>query len=462
VSVELTIGLLLLLAIANLALLGWLLWRTLSGDRGTDEHAVAIAGRFDAVERQSEALRRSMTDMDQGLRAEIAKSTREGFAAAFDRVQAGTQAQADGLGHVQQALNQLADTVRGGFEGFSQRLRDEQEQLRGKVDAKLEEIRTGNEAKLEQMRVTVDEKLQATLEQRLGASFKQVSDSLEQVYKSVGEMQALAVGVGDLKRVLTNIKSRGTWTEIGLESMLAEVLAPDQYGRNVEILPGSNQRVEFAIRLPGDETMPVWLPIDVKFPTADYERLALAAERGDQDNVEHAARAVELRLRDAARDICAKYIHPPHSTDFAVMYLPTEGLFAEAARQPGLIDALQRECHVMVAGPTTLFTLLTAMRMGFRSLAIQKRSAEVWKVLGAVKHEFSKFGGIIDKVSRKLDEAQKVIDDEVGRRRRAMERQLRAVEALPEAEAAALLEYDDAGEAAAPEGEPEELRAAAE
>jgi DNA recombination protein RmuC len=291
------------------------------------------------------------------------------------------------------------------------------------------------------MRLTVDEKLQATLEQRLGASFKQVSDSLEQVYKSVGEMQALAVGVGDLKRVLTNIKSRGTWTEIELENMLAQVLAPDQYGRNVEILPGSNQRVEFAIRLPGDDETPVWLPIDVKFPTADYERLALAAERGDQAEVELMARAVEARIREGAREICAKYIQPPHSTDFAVLYLPTEGLFAEIVRRPGLVDAMQRECHIMVAGPTTLVTLLTALRMGFRSLAIQRRSAEVWRVLGAVKHEFGKFGGVIDKVSKKLDDAQKVIDNEIGVRRRAMDRSLRAVETLPEAEAATLLEY---------------------
>ena len=439
-------------AVANLALVGWVLRVVKSASGGAG--GIAIGGRFDAIERNDEALRRALSEMDQGLRREIASGARDGMAAAFDRVQEGTRAQSDGLAHVQTALNQLADTVRGGFDGFSQRLREEQEQLRGKVDAKLEEIRAGNEAKLEQMRLTVDEKLQTTLDERLGASFKQVNDSLEQVYKSVGEMQALAVGVGDLKRVLTNIKSRGTWTEIGLETMLAEVLAPDQYGRNVEIHPGSNQRVEFAIRLPGDETMPVWLPIDVKFPTADYERLALAAERGDPDEVELAARAIELRVRESARDICAKYVHPPHSTDFAVMYLPTEGLFAEVVRRPGLMDAIQRECHVMVAGPTTLFTLLTAMRMGFRSLAIQKRSAEVWKVLGAVKHEFAKFGGVIDKVSKKLGEAQNVIDDEVGVRRRAMERQLRAVEVLPEAEAVALLEYDG--------GTEDEARAAAE
>jgi DNA recombination protein RmuC len=449
-------------AIANLALIGWVLFVVKSRSGGVSGIAIGLDGRFDAIERNNEALRRALNEMDQGLRREIASGARDGMAAAFDKVQEGTKAQTEGLAHVQTALNQLADTVRGGFDGFSLRLRDEQEQLRGKVDAKLEEIRSGNEAKLEQMRLTVDEKLQTTLEQRLGASFKQVNDSLEQVYKSVGEMQALAVGVGDLKRVLTNIKSRGTWTEIGLETMLDEVLAPDQYGRNVEIHPGSNQRVEFAIRLPGDETTPVWLPIDVKFPTADYERLALATERGDQADVEQASRAIEVRIRESARDICAKYIHPPHSTDFAVMYLPTEGLFAEVIRRPGLMDAIQRECHVMVAGPTTLFTLLTAMRMGFKSLAIQQRSTEVWRVLGAVKHEFANFGGFVDKISRKLGEAQKVIDDDFGKRRRAMERKLRAVETLPEGEAAALLDYDDADDASVADFGQEDTRAAAE
>ena len=433
-------------AAANFALLTWVLLAVKARSGESGGLALTLGGRFDAIERNNEALRRALTEMDQALRHEIAAGARDGLAAAFDKVQAGTRAQAEGLASVQQALGQLADTVRGGFDGFSQRLREEQEQLRARVGQQLDVMRSGNEAALERMRLTVDEKLQITLEQRLGASFKQVSDSLEQVYKSVGEMQTLATGVGDLKRVLTNVRSRGTWTEIGLENMLSQVLAPDQYARNVEILPGSNQRVEFAVRLPGDETAPVWLPIDVKFPTADYERLAAAAERGDQAEAEAMVRAVEQRVRDAAREICAKYIQPPHSTDFAVMYLPTEGLFAEVIRRPGLMDAIQRECHVMVAGPTTLFTLLTAMRMGFRSLAIQKRSAEVWKVLGAVKHEFVKFGGVLDKVSKKLDEAQKVIETDVGRSRRAMERKLRAIEALPESEAALLLADDDLGD----------------
>lgn len=445
------------LAIANLGLIGWLVLLFTRSGGSADGAVIAISGRFDALERHNQALHRAFTDIDLGLRGEIAAGTQQGLAVAFDKVQQGAQAQADAFAHVQQAMNQLADTVHAGFDSFAQRLREEQEMLRGRVDARLEELRSGNEAKLEQMRLTVDEKLQKTLEQRLGASFKQVNDSLEQVYKSVGEMQSLAVGVGDLKRVLSNIKSRGTWSEVGLDSMLAEVLAPDQYGRNVEIRPRSNQRVEFAIRLPGDDSAPVWLPIDVKFPTADYERLALAAERGDQVEVEQASRAVEARIRESAREISNKYVHPPHSTDFAVMYLPTEGLFAEIVRRPGLVDAMQRECRVMVAGPTTLFTLLTAMRLGFRSLAIQQRSAEVWKVLGAVKHEFANFGAFIDKVSNKIGEAQKVIDENLGKRRRAMDRQLRAVEALPEREAVALLAYN-----AEDDLDPAEMRPAAE
>lgn len=447
------------LAVANIALLFKVIHAMhaqagLASRLGTD-----LGARFDGLHRDGEAMRRSLTEMDQGLRHEISRSTRDGFTAAFDKVQEGTKAQADGLVNVQNALNQLGNTIRTGFDGFSQRLGQDQELLRHNVEAKLDQIRTSNEAKLEQMRVTVDEKLQTTLEQRLGASFKQVSDSLEQVYKSVGEMQTLATGVGDLKRLLSNIKARGVWTENLCGALLSDVLAPGQFERNVEIRPGSNQRVEYAIRLPGDEERPVWLPIDVKFPQADYDRLSEAADRGDADAVEIYARAIESFVRAAARDIGTKYLHPSYSTDFGVMFLPTEGLFAEVVRRPGLIDAIQREHHIMIAGPTTLLTLLTAIRMGFRSLAIQKRSVEVWKVLGAVKHEFSKFGGVMDRVSKKLDEAQKVIDDEVGRRRRAMERQLRSVEALPEGEAAALLAYDDQGE---PYDEPEAVPAAAQ
>lgn len=458
-SAEMTLYFNVLLGLVNLVLIGWLLRGAKSLLASRDAAELGWRSRFDAMERHNEALRRSFVDMDQGLRAVLSAGVATGLTTAFDKVQEGTRAQAEGLVHVQNALNQLSDVVRAGLDGVSQRLGEGQEQLRRNVDAKLTEIRTSNEAKLEQIRVTVDEKLQATLEQRLGASFKQVSDSLEQVYKSVGEMQSLAIGVGDLKRVLSNIKARGVLTEGFADSMLAEVLAPDQYGRNVEIRPGSGERVEFAVRLPGDETTPVWLPIDVKFPVVDCERLSEAVEQGDQEAAERAARAIESFIRQAAKDINAKYVHPPFSTDFGVMYLPTESLFAEVVRRPGLIDGLQRQYQVMIAGPTTLCTLLTSIRMGFRSLAIQQRSAEVWQVLGAVKHEFSKFGGVIDKVSKKLDEAQKVIDDEVGRRRRAMERRLRAVEALPEAEAVALL-ADAASDALLVEDEAEESLAA--
>jgi len=252
-------------------------------------------------------------------------------------------------------------------------------------------------------------------------------------------MQALATGVGDLKRILSNVKSKGTWGEVALGNILEEILSAEQYAHNVEVRPRSNQRVEYAIRLPGDGQTPVWLPIDAKCPTEDYERLIEATECGDLEAAEAASRAMEMRVRSAAKDISTKYVAPPHSTDFAVLFLPTEGLFAEVIRRPGLVGCLQRDCRVMVAGPTTLVSLLTSLRMGFRSLAIQQRSSEVWKVLSAVKTEFEKFGGVLDKVQKKLEEAQKVVED-AGIRRRAMDRKLLGVEAMPEGQATALLE----------------------
>jgi DNA recombination protein RmuC len=325
---------------------------------------------------------------------------------------------------------------------LTQRSGEQQEALRRTVAERLDAIRRENTDKLEQMRLTVDEKIQSTLEQRLGASFQIVADRLNEVYKSMGEMQTLASGVGDLKRLLTNVKTRGAWGEVTLGNLLEEMMAPDQYERNVEIVPGSNQRVEYAVRLPGDGEVPVWLPLDAKFPMEDYDRLLDASQRGDGDAIEAATRGIETVIRGSAKAISEKYIHSPHSTDFAVLFLPTEGLFAEVVRRPGLVDALQREWHIMVAGPTTLLSLLVSLRVGFRSLAIQKHSNEVWKVLAAVKTEFGKFGGILDKVSRKLQETQNVIDVEVGRRRRAMDRKLQGVEVLPEVEAIAVLELD--------------------
>lgn len=318
-----------------------------------------------------------------------------------------------------------------------------QEALRQTVEGKLDSIRTENTAKLEEMRQTVDEKLQSTLEARLGASFNQVNENLERVFKSVGEMQTIATGVGDLKRVLSNVKSRGTWGEGSLGMLLEQIMTPEQYSQNVEVRPNSGQRVEFAIRLPGESDQPLWLPIDAKLPTEDYERLILASEAGDAAAVEEASKALERRIRGCAKDISDKYIVPPHTTDFALMFLPTEGLFAEVVRRPGLIDTLQRECRVVVTGPTTLMATLTSLRMGFRSLAIQKRSSEVWQVLGAVKTEFGKFGDMLDKVNKKLGEAQNVVE-QAGIRRRAVDRKLRGVEALPEAAArSALIGVDE-------------------
>jgi DNA recombination protein RmuC len=264
------------------------------------------------------------------------------------------------------------------------------------------------------------------------------------VFKSVGEMQTLAAGVGDLKRVLTNVKSRGTWGEVSLGAILEQVLAPEQYARNVEIRHGSRERVEYAIRLPGaDGDGPLWLPIDAKFPTEDYERLIEAAERAEAAAVETAGKALEARLRQAARDIAGKYVMPPHSTDFALLFLPTEGLYAEIVRRPGLVDALQRECRVVVTGPTTLLALLNSLRMGFRTLAIQQRSSEVWQVLRAVRTEFARYGEALDRVQKKLQEASNSLDL-MATRRRQVDRRLEGVERLPEPEAALLLGLDGA------------------
>lgn len=302
--------------------------------------------------------------------------------------------------------------------------------LRQTVEGRLDVLRTDNEAKLEQMRVTVDEKLQGTLEQRLGASFSQVNEQLERVFKSVGEMQTIATGVGDLKRVLTNVKARGTWGEATLGMLLEQAMTTEQYAQNVEVNPGSNMRVEFAIRLPNDGDTPVWLPIDAKLPIEDYERLIDASERADVVGIEGAQKGLEKAIRVAAKDIGEKYIAPPHTTDFAIMFLPTEGLFAEVVRRPGLVDALQREHKVLVSGPTTLMATLTSLRMGFRTLAIQQRSSEVWQVLSNVKQEFEKFGGVLKKVEDKLDQAKNVVQ-QARTRENVLGRQLRAVESLP-------------------------------
>ena len=312
--------------------------------------------------------------------------------------------------------------------------------LRSTIDSRLSEIRDHNAAQLEQMRATVDEKLQGTLEKRLGQSFKQVSDHLEQVHRGLGEMQLLATGVGDLKRVLTNVKSRGGWGEVQLEALLEQMLAPNQFNKNVKVKGETNESVEFAIALPsrGDTDEITYLPIDAKFPMEDYQRLCEAQEKNDLPAIEAASNALEQRVRKSAKDICEKYINPPVTTDFAILYLPSEGLFAEVIRRPALIERLQRDCRVTVAGPTTLGAMLNSLQMGFRTLAIEKRSSEVWTVLSAVKTEFGKFGTVLEGVKKKLDAASKTMDD-AAVRSRAIERKLRDVEKLPEDEAEPLL-----------------------
>jgi DNA recombination protein RmuC len=320
------------------------------------------------------------------------------------------------------------------------------EAVRSTVEQRLDLLRGENAKKLDEMRATVDEKLQATLETRLGESFKLVSDRLEQVHKGLGEMQNLATGVGDLKRVLTNVKTRGTWGEVQLGALLADLLRPDQYAQNVATRPGGNERVEYAIRFPGrsDDGSPCWLPIDCKFPLEAWQRLQDAIERADAETVEVSRRALEQFFKAQAREIHDKYVAPPHTTDFAILFVPTEGLFAEAVSRPGLADALQRDFRVSLAGPTTLAAMLNSLQMGFRTLAIEKRSTEVWRVLGAVKTEFVKFGDILAKTKKKLDEASNTIDD-AGRKTKTIARRLRDVEALPLAETERALGVEAAG-----------------
>ncbi len=303
--------------------------------------------------------------------------------------------------------------------------------MRDTVERKLSALQADNNQKLEQMRATVDEKLHATLEQRLGESFKIVSDRLELVHKGLGEMQSLATGVGDLKKVLSNIKTRGTWGEVQLGNLLEQMLTPDQYAANVQVNPLSSERVDFAIKLPGrNGEGPMWLAIDSKFPQEDYQRLVDAADRGDAAGVSESAAALEARVVGEAKKIREKYIHAPHTTDFAILFLPTEGLFAEVLRRPGLCDGIQREHRVILAGPTTLAAVLSSLQMGFRTLVIEKRSSEVWQVLGGIKTEFGKFGVALEKVKKKLHEASNSVEDATTRSRQ-VEKKLRVVQEMP-------------------------------
>ncbi|MDE2092784.1 MAG: DNA recombination protein RmuC, partial [Burkholderiales bacterium] len=375
---------------------------------------------------------------------DVARTQNEQIDGFRTQLAATQQLQADTLGRAgeQQALSlqRFAETLTGQLRALSQSNDQRMAEVRTTVEQKLAAIQADNEKKLEQMRATVDEKLHATLEQRLGESFKQVADRLEQVHRGLGEMQLLAKDVGSLNRVLTNVKTRGIFGEVQLANLLEQVFTPDQYAVNVETVPGSGARVEFAIRLPGrrDDGAPLWLPIDAKFPREDYERLLDAQERADAPGAEAAGKAIEQRLRMEARTIREKYVAPPHTTEFAILFVPTEGLYAEALRRPGLMESLQRESRVTLAGPTTLLATLTSLQMGFRTLALEQRSAEVWEVLGAVKTEFAKFGEVLARTKKKLDEASSTIDL-AQTRTNVMARKLKSVEALSDSRTQLLL-----------------------
>jgi DNA recombination protein RmuC len=432
---------------------------------------ILLRGRGDAgVNTKLDALKDDSARVERTLREEQ-RAGREELQQGFDRFRGHlgeqfggmSQQQAERIDGFGQRLNLLTERTDSGLQSLAQRLAEdarksreeatlalnhfgEQQQqrlaalsadhekrmgeVRATLEAKLGAIQQDNAAKLEQMRATVDEKLQNTLETRLGQSFKLVSDRLEAVQRGLGEMQNLAIGVGDLKRVLSNVKRRGILGEVQLGGLLEDLLTNEQYAANVATVPGSSERVEYAIRMPGQEDGEnVYLPIDSKFPVEDYQRLLEAQDAADVEGAALAGRALEVRVREEAKRIKSKYVAAPHTTDFAVLFLPTEGLYAEVLRRPGLFESLQREHRVMVAGPTTLSALLNSLQMGFRTLAIAKRSSEVWKLLGAVKSEFGKFGLVLEKAERQLNTVSKSISD-AGKKTKTIERKLRGVESL--------------------------------
>ena len=343
---------------------------------------------------------------------------------------------ASGLQRYAMQTDQRADSLRAA-------VLQQFESQRAELDRRLAAIQTDNAAKLEQMRLTVDEKLQSTLETRLGESFRLVSERLEQVHKGLGEMQTLAAGVGDLKRVLGNVTTRGAWGEVQLENLLTQMLAPEQFERNVSPT-GNGERVEFAIRLPGQDAGTVWLPVDAKFPAETYQRLVAASERGDAGAVELCSRELENVVKACAKTFSGKYLAPPATTDFGILFLATEGLYAEVLRRPGLAESIQSNYRVVLAGPTTFAALLNSLQMGFRTLAIQQRSGEVWKILGEVKTQFGKYSQVLDLIRKRLDQAVATVDD-AAVRTRAIENRLKKVESPEEAEPANLFELPNAG-----------------
>ncbi|MEK7249615.1 MAG: DNA recombination protein RmuC [Bacteroidota bacterium] len=409
--------------------------------RGSRSEAFVRLGKELAVLQESaERLERSLRDELARSREEAGSNSsqnRKELSGSLSSFADGLRGQMTDISSLQKnQLEIFSDEIKHLAQATEQRL----DKMRETVEGRLKSLQDENSRKLEQMRATVDEKLHATLEQRLGESFKLVSERLELVHKGLGEMQTLASGVGDLKKVLTNVKTRGTWGEIQLGNLLEQILSPEQYAKNVATKLGSNDRVEFAIKLPGKDRdgEVVWLPLDAKFPQEDYQRLVEAAEQANPTLVEETGKMLEARIKNEAKSIKEKYLDPPRTTDFAILFLPTEGLYAEIIRRIGLTDLLQREYRVTVAGPTTLAAILNSLQMGFRTLAIEKRSSEVWSLLGAVKTEFGRFGEILDKTQKKLQEASNTIET-ASRRSRAIEQKLKDVQQLPATDATHLL-----------------------
>ena len=439
------------LAAINIVILVWFAVRR--GDKhateATVQSKVELLGAVSrASERLERELRREITESSRGGRQELTQSfgafqqavvlqSGEAFRTQNTQIDALTVQSSQQLAALQKTL---ADTLTTQLQSLSESNARRMNEVRETMEKQLTQLQTTNSAKLDEMRATVDEKLQNTLQARLGESFKQVADRLEQVHKGLGEMQTLAQGVGDLKHLLTNVKTRGIFGEAQLASLLEQVFTVDQYGAQIATKPGSKNVVDFAIKLPGKshDGQPLWLPIDAKFPNEDYERLLDAQANADVLGAEAAGKALELRIRLEAKSISEKYIEPPYTTDFAILFLPTEGLYAEVLRRPGLMEVLQREHRITLAGPTTLLAMLSSLQMGFRTLALEKRSSEVWQVLGAVKTEFGKFGDVLSKVK---SQAQTVVNtlDQAQTRSNVMHRALRSVEALSDEQAVKVL-----------------------
>ncbi|MEY4363696.1 MAG: hypothetical protein RLZZ24_1048 [Pseudomonadota bacterium] len=400
------------LAVVNLLVLAWLAWRV-TATRADETQATAQATALLALQDKLDRLERE-------LRNDIQVASRSGREELTQNLSVAQQAQLQQLSVMQKTVSDV-------------------------LQQQLQQLQRSNTEKLDEMRRTVDEKLQTTLEKRLSDSFRQVAERLEQVHQGLGQMHQLAQGVGDLQRVLTNVKTRGMFGEVQLEALLEQVLTIEQYGKQIETKPRSNQRVDFAIRFPGrdgPDGAPVWLPVDAKFPREDYERLLDAQDRADAPAAEAAAKALETRIRTEAKSIAESYLAPPHTTDFAVLFVPVEGLYAEILRRPGLMETLQRDHRVTLAGPTTLLAMLNSLHMGFRTLALEQQASHVWKVLGAVKTEFERYGDWVEKVREQVQKAADTLD-KAETRSNQMRRALKKVEALPEAQAQALLPNAD-------------------